>query len=69
MIYEFRCKNCGKTSEVSASISEYEKGLKVVCPHCGSTEMSRVFSGFMIVSKGGIKGGPCGPSAGPGCCG
>lgn len=70
MIYEYVCTSCGRMVEVSATVSEYEKGLKVNCPNCGSTKMARVFGGFVIASKGrGMDFSGCGPSAGPGCCG
>lgn len=70
MIYEYICSDCGSMTEVSATVSEYEAGLKITCPKCGSTKMARVFGGFAIVSKGGgMNFGGCGPSAGPGCCG
>ncbi|MEW6214774.1 MAG: FmdB family zinc ribbon protein [Nitrospirota bacterium] len=69
MIYECVCTDCGKMVEISTTVSEYEKGLKVTCPECGSKKMARVFSGFAIASKGGgMNFSGCGPSAGPGCC-
>ncbi len=69
MVYEFVCMDCDRMVEVKATVSEYEKGLKLTCPHCGSEEMVRVFSGITIALKGGVNFGGCGPTAGPGCCG
>lgn len=72
MIYEYVCTECGSMTEVSATVSEYEKGLKITCLKCGSTKMARVFGGSAIALKlkgGGMNFSSCGPSAGPGCCG
>lgn len=69
--YEYVCTDCGEITEVKASISEKEKGLKVICSKCGSSKMARVFGSFNIFgsAKGGGMPPSCGPNAGPGCCG
>jgi putative FmdB family regulatory protein len=69
--YEYVCIDCGEKIEVQASISEKEKGLKVVCSKCGSSKVARVFGSFNIFNfqKGGSMPPACGPNAGSGCCG
>lgn len=47
--YEFECKDCGKTSTITASIREKERGL--VCPHCGSVNIEQVFTGFNVLGR------------------
>lgn len=77
--YEYICTECEEKTEVRATISEKERGLKVTCPKCGNNKMVQVFGGFAI--GGGSKGGSnpgftsgpgfmsgCGPTDGPGCC-
>lgn len=70
--YEYLCSKCQESYEVLASISEYTKGLKPVCPRCGSRHAIRTFSRVNVLASrgpaGGFSGG-CGPGAGPGCCG
>ncbi len=69
-VYEFICQECGKPSEVRASIEEYSKGLRPVCPHCGSPRLIRAFSAIGLATRGPGSGGSCcGPNAGGGCCG
>ncbi|MGB9721494.1 MAG: FmdB family zinc ribbon protein, partial [bacterium] len=52
MIYEYICSECGERIEIKATIEEQEKGLKVVCPKCGSDKTLRVYSSFVAGSKG-----------------
>jgi len=69
-IYEYVCPGCKEKVEIFASISQKEKGLKPMCPKCGSEKMIQVFGGFSIGSSRGSSGGSfCPPTAGPGCCG
>jgi len=70
-IYEYICTKCGEKTEVRASFSEKEKGLKVTCPKCGSKKMASVFGSFMVRGSSSSKDNPpiCGPQCGPGCCG
>ena len=69
--YEYVCIECEERMEVWASISEKEKGLKVICPKCGSKKMVQVFGSFAVMGSSSDKNNPpiCGPQAGPGCCG
>lgn len=69
-VYEYRCRKCGKEYEIRASMSEYARGLKTVCPECGSEESERVISLAAIL--GGSPGGSsfgAGGCGGPSCCG
>lgn len=70
-IYEYICLECKERIEISATISEKEKGLKVICPKCKSSKTAQVFGNIMVMSGSGSKNNPpiCGPRAGPGCCG
>jgi putative FmdB family regulatory protein len=69
-IYEYFCQDCKNKFDVKASMSEKEKGLKVVCPACGSKQTVQVLGGFYTFSKGrASSGGGCGPNPTPGCCG
>jgi len=71
MIYEFRCEGCGTSTEVRATLTEKEKGLKPVCPNCGSKNMKQVVSTFGIGARTGGNGFSnfSGCTPGGGCCG
>ncbi len=43
-IYEFRCKGCQK--RVSLFTKSIANPVSSECPHCGSTELVRLVSGF-----------------------
>ena len=45
-IYEYRCSNCKK--KVSLFSRGFEVEAPIKCPHCGSTNLSRLFSSFRI---------------------
>ncbi len=51
-IYEYRCRDCGKSFEMIRSLKDADKDLK--CPGCHSCTVERLLSSF---SAGG-----CGPS-------
>ncbi len=71
MTYEYRCRECDETFEVTATVAEKAAGLSPECPKCGSSNVSQVFSGFGVLSGagGGLGGGGmCGPGMGAGCC-
>ena len=66
-VYEFKCKPCGASYEVTATVKEKETGLTTHCPKCGSAAATQVFSGFML-GKGAKAGRPrkgcgCGPGS------
>ncbi len=44
--YEYECKVCRKDFTIFLSIGEYDKKPKVKCPHCGSDDLQRKFTGF-----------------------
>lgn len=67
--YDCACEDCGKKCEVRASISEYSKGIKPQCPHCGSEKSIRTFTSINVLTarpEGDSRAGMCGPTAGPG---
>ena len=43
--YNYECQNCNNIFEVTASISEMEKG-EFTCTKCGSKKTKRLFDGF-----------------------
>lgn len=50
-IYEYLCSDCGERIEIKATIEEKEKGLKILCPKCGSDKVQQVYSTFIIGSS------------------
>jgi len=45
-IYEYRCNNCRRKSEVF--VQGYSLPLNPTCTHCGSQDLSRIFSRFAV---------------------
>lgn len=43
-LYEYHCRQCGKSFELLRRMQEADRRLK--CPHCGSTGVERQFSTF-----------------------
>ena len=71
--YGYRCEKCLAVFEVQASISEYERGLDVNCPDCGSHKVRRTIGAVNIVgssrnSDGSPARGCCNPGSGSSCC-
>lgn len=66
--YEYVCTECGRKSEVRATLAEKQKGLDMVCAACGGRRMTRVFGGFAVGRSSGSGASACPPDAGPGCC-
>lgn len=69
-IYEYFCTECGSRIEVTATLHEEEKGLKVICPDCNSDKTARIFGQFSVVntSKSNSSTPLCGPQSRPNCC-
>jgi len=44
--YEYECKGCHIDFTIILSIKEYDKKPKTECPHCGSDNVQRKFTGF-----------------------
>ncbi len=54
-IYEFRCNSCrGRTSVFTRSVTTSVAGA---CEHCGSTDLSRMFSRVAVHRSGDGSGG------------
>jgi putative FmdB family regulatory protein len=50
-IYEYRCVDCGKVSEIlQRSLTQEERP---VCAHCGSIKMERMISSLGSIVMGG----------------
>lgn len=62
-VYEYRCKDCGKTSGFLEGVGKGETEIK--CRHCGSAALEKAFS-VVNVPKSGKTAGPHG---GLTCCG
>jgi putative FmdB family regulatory protein len=64
--YEFRCRSCGDTFEVSRPMRE--AAAPTVCPQ-GHNDTVKLLSTVAVTGRGGSSPAPsAGPSAG-GCCG
>ncbi len=50
-IYEYICKDCGKTMEVKETLAEKEKGAKHTCPTCGSKNMAQYFGNMIVFAS------------------
>jgi len=58
-IYDFKCKKCGKVSELLIRSVDNQEAI---CPDCGSSNMERLISSSYLVKAGS-------PSSGVTCCG
>ncbi|MBC7264172.1 MAG: zinc ribbon domain-containing protein [Chloroflexi bacterium] len=58
-IYEYRCDNCGEHVEIRCQQGE----ATPICPHCGGSRLTRVFSAPYLIS------GRMHREAGKTCCG
>ena len=47
MYYDYDCPNCGKIEVAHGMKEKLEQ-----CPHCGSKDVKRIFSGGNFVLKG-----------------
>ena len=59
-VYEFKCKECGETSEFR--VSGYSDDQTLACSSCGSHELERLISAPSLV-RSGVR------AAGTTCCG
>ena len=66
--YEYACPDCATKFNVRASFSEKEKGLKPVCPKCGSKDTVQVFGSVMILARSRGSSPPCCPGGDSKCC-
>ncbi|MEU1605880.1 zinc ribbon domain-containing protein [Micromonospora matsumotoense] len=67
--YEFRCRACGDTFEVSRPMAE--AGAPAGCPQ-GHADTVKLLSTVAVTGRGGgsaTGGAPAGPASGGGCCG
>lgn len=65
--YEYCCAKCEHITNISASISEKEKGLKVSCSKCGSKKMQQYFGSVtvMVAPRGSKASKPAVPAVRP----
>ena len=59
-IYEYKCSRCGEVSEV---FFKTQSRKDVLCSHCGSAQVEKMFSVPAAVKMGGT------PPPGATCCG
>lgn len=50
--YDYACKDCEAVYDVKATVAEYDAGLNVHCPECGSDEAKRLLSGVSFTTGG-----------------
>ncbi len=50
-VYEYVCLDCKEKTEVRATMDEKEKGLKVTCSACGSSNMAQYFGNMTVTSS------------------
>ena len=62
-IYEYRCKDCGNVSEFLEGVGRGE--AEKVCKHCGSQELTKIFSTSYVSSSSHFIGSQGGKT----CCG
>jgi putative FmdB family regulatory protein len=67
VIYEYICKGCNQHFEVWATVAEKEKGLKAVCPTCGSADSRQAMGSFAIGGRSRNRAS-FGCGCGPGQC-
>lgn len=58
-VYEFKCQDCGHVFSELRKVGDFLAGA---CEMCGSTAVTKLFSGF----SGGSQGSACAPSGGGG---
>ena len=46
-IYDYRCQGCGR--RISLLFQSYAAAENATCPHCGSTDLSRLVTRFAVV--------------------
>lgn len=47
-MYDFHCNDCGHEFTLEMRISEYEQKKGRECPACGSGNVERMISSFMV---------------------
>lgn len=59
-VYDFKCKKCGRVSEVL--VLPGKAGPDVICPECGSSSLERLISASCLLKTSNS-------SSGETCCG
>jgi putative FmdB family regulatory protein len=62
-IYEYECRDCGKTTEFLVGI--VRNAVKIICSHCGSKNLQKKISHNFVAKSGSIVGSHSGKT----CCG
>jgi len=64
-LYEYKCKECGKLSEILV-FSDADTPL---CKHCGSEKLEKQFSSFAVSVSSGNSSASAPSCPTGGCCG
>lgn len=64
-LYEYRCEDCGKVSEILVRSTDETP----LCAHCGSEKLEKLFSGFAVNMAPSRSSAAAAPSCSTGCCG
>ena len=58
-IYEYRCDQCGKISEILIGVSS--GGKMLACKYCGSNDLIKILSvsSFTVTDSGMVPGATC----------
>lgn len=66
--YDFKCNDCGQTTEVKATISQKSEGLDVECKDCHSHNTEQVFLSVAVgVADQSFEKAPQGQACGSAC--
>lgn len=49
-VYDYHCRDCGKSFELVLSLKEHEK-QKITCPECGSKKVDQEPAVFFAVTS------------------
>jgi putative FmdB family regulatory protein len=65
-IFDYQCKDCGKTYDVLHKVREVEEDI--VCPSCSSRNAQRLISSPNFSLSGKVSSSSHAPESSAGCC-
>lgn len=68
-VYEYHCKTCKDTVEISMTVKERAEHNGIACPDCGGKELVRLFSSFAVGSGQTASFKSSYSNGNDGCCG
>lgn len=51
LVYEFQCKASQKTFSKILTIADHAQAEKIVCPHCGSSNVEQRWADFYAITS------------------